>query len=217
MPDLTFEIAGAEAIRDVATPTLAFHLRATNRMADEPIHAVLLRCQIQIEAPRRRYNLREQEQLRDLFGESSRWGQTLRPLLWVNTCVNLPAFTGSIVHPLPVPCTFDLNIATAKYFHALEDGEIPITFLFSGTVFYDSGQGRFQVAPISWNQEARFRLSAQTWKEMMDLHYPNMAWLCLRRDVFDELHRFKVREGIPTFEEALERMLSIAEEGRPVS
>ena len=42
---------------------------------------------------------------------------------------------------------------------------------------------------------------------MMDEHYPNTAWLCLRRDVFERLHQYKTDRGIPTWEQALESML----------
>lgn len=212
MPDLGFEIVKVEPVRDLATPALAFHLRITNSMDQQPVHAILLRCQIQIEAPRRRYNSQEQEKLRDLFGEPERWGQTLRPMLWANTSVNIPSFAGSIVYPVSVPCTFDFTVASAKYFHAIDDGDVPVTFLLSGTVFYDSGQAGFQVVPIPWNKEARFRLPVRVWKQTMDLHYPNIAWLSLRRDVFDELYRFKVKEGLPTFEETIERLLKTAEQ-----
>jgi len=212
MPELEFQIAGVAPVRDLATPALAFDLRITNRMEQQAVHAILLRCQIQIEAPRRRYNPREKEELRDLFGEPERWSQTLQPLLWANINANVPAFTGSVVYPVSVPCTFDLTVASAKYFHALEDGEVPVTFLFSGTVFYDLGQTGFQVAPVPWNKEARFRLPASVWKELMDLHYPNAAWLPLRRDVFDALYRFKVKEGLASFEETVERLLVKAAE-----
>ncbi len=212
MPDLDFQIAGVEPVRDVATPGLAFQLRVTNREERQAVHAILLRCQIQIEAPRRRYNPKEQEELRDLFGEPARWGQTLRSMLWANISVNVPAFTGSITYPVCVPCTFDLTVASAKYFHALAGGEVPVTFLFSGSVLYDSGQTGFQVAPVPWNKEARFRLPVQVWKEMMDIQYPNTAWLCLRRDVFDALYRFKVKEGLATFEETVERLLAASEQ-----
>jgi hypothetical protein len=113
---------------------------------------------------------------------------------------------------LQVPCTFDFNIASTKYFHGVESGEIPLCFLFSGTVFYDGGGGAPQVAPISWSKEARFRLPVETWRAMMETYYPNSAWLCLRRDVFERLYRYKVRNGIPTWEAALERILSECEE-----
>jgi hypothetical protein len=217
MPDLSFEIVAANPARDMITPGLTFDLQVTNRVPEQSIHAVLLRCQIQIEAARRRYNSAEQDQLRDLFDNPSRWGDTLRAMTWVNTSVNIPAFAGSTVYPIAVPCTFDLNVGTAKYFHGVTEGEVPLTFLFSGTVFYEAGQGSLQVAPISWNKEARFRLPVQVWKSLMDLHYPDAICLNLRRDVFNDLYRFKMNEGLATFEDAIQRMLAIAERERPVS
>ena len=39
-----------------------------------------------------------------------------------------------------------------------EDGEIPLEFLFGGTVFYAGAGGGLQVQPISWAAEARYRL-----------------------------------------------------------
>ena len=53
------------------------------------------------------------------------------------------------------------------------------------------------MAPISWDKEAKFRLPLKVWKEMMDLYYPNSAWLCLRRDVFERLQQYKVRQRHP--------------------
>jgi hypothetical protein len=217
MPDLSFEIVGVNPVREMITPALAFDLRVTNPFPEQFIHAVLLRCQIQLEVARRRYNSTEQNQLRELFDDPSRWGETLRAMTWVNTSVNIPAFSGTTVCPITVPCTFDFNVATAKYFHGIAEGDTPLIFLFSGTIFYAGGEGALQVAPISWNKEARFRLPVQAWKSLMDLHYPNAMLLNLRRDVFDELYRFKMSEGFATFEETIQRMLAIAERGRPVS
>jgi predicted alpha-1,6-mannanase (GH76 family) len=42
----------------------------------------------------------------------------------------------------------------------------------------------------------------------MDHYYPNAAWLALQRDTFDKLYQFKVRRGIPTWEEVFERALN---------
>ena len=64
-----------------------------------------------------------------------------------------------------------------------------------------------QVAPISWDKEAKYRLPVKVWKDLMDVYYPNSAWLALRRDTFEKLYQYKVREGIPTWEEAIERAL----------
>lgn len=217
MPDLSFEILSASPARDMLTPALAFELRITNPFPEQAIQAVLLRCQIQIEVARRRYTSAEQSQLRELFDDPSRWSDTLRPMTWAVTSVNLPAFTGSTVNTIHVPCTFDLTVAIVKYFHGIKGGEVPLSFLFSGTVFFHLSSGSLQAAPISWNKEARFRLPVQTWTELMNLHYPNARVLQLRRDVFDELYRFKMRGGFATFEETIQRMLAIAEPQRPVS
>ena len=106
-----------------------------------------------------------------------------------------------------MPCTYDFNVAAAKYFHALRDGEVPLLLLFSGTVFYRGEGGALQIAPVPWSKEAAFRLPVRVWKEMMERHYPNSAVLRLRRDVFDRLHRFKVERGLPTFDQAMEALL----------
>lgn len=217
MPDLSFEILSASPARDMITPALVFELCVTNRIPQQAIHAILLRCQIQIEVARRRYSSVEQDHLRELFDDPSRWGDTLRPMTWLNISLNVPVFSGSTVCPIMVPCAFDFTVATAKYFHGIDDGEVPLTFLFSGSVFYDAGQGALQVAPIPWNKEARFRMPVQVWKDLMDLHYPNAVCLNLRRDVFEELYRFKMSQGLATFEEAIQQMLAIAERERPVS
>ncbi len=217
MPDLSFEIVSASPARDMLTPALAFDLRITNPFPEQSIQAILLRCQIQIEVARRRYTANEQSQLRELFDHPSRWSDTLRPMTWAITSVNVPGFTGSTINTINVPCTFDLTVAIAKYFHGIEGGEVPLTFLFSGTVFFHPSSGALEAAPISWNKEARFRLPVQTWKELINLHYPNAAVLHLRRDVFEELYRFKMSGGFATFEETIQRMLAIAEPERPVS
>ena len=212
MPDLNITVEKAEVVPYAAAPTLAFKLRLANTDQAETVHTVVLRCQIQIEVTRRRYGANEQERLRDLFGEPERWGQTLRNLLWTNTSAVVPQFVGVTTVDLQVPCTFDFSVATTKYFNGLEDGEIPVCLMFSGTVFYADSTGALRVAPISWDKETKFRLPLKVWKDMMDAYYPNSAWLCLRRDVFEELHRFKVEHGIPTWEQVFESMLASTKE-----
>jgi len=212
MPDLNITVEKAAAVPFAVSPTLAFELRVANANPEEAIHTVVLRCQIQVEVARRRYSAAEQERLRDLFGEPERWGQTLRSMLWTHANAVVPSFQGSTTVQLQVPCTFDFNIAATKYFNGLTVGEVPLCFMFSGTVFYADHRGTVQVAPISWNKEARFRLPLQIWKDMMDLYYPNSAWLCLRKDVFEQLQDYKIKHGIPTWEETIERIMAPAEE-----
>ncbi|HMD19875.1 MAG TPA: DUF6084 family protein [Alloacidobacterium sp.] len=211
MPDLSFKVEDATVVPYAVAPTLALRLRITNADSDQPIHTVALRCQIQLEVSRRRYTAEEQAKMRDLFGEPERWSQTLRSLLWTHVSVVVPSFQGSTLTDLPIHCTFDFNVAATKYFEGLTDGEIPLHLMFSGTVFYADSEDVLQVAPISWTQEAKFRLPVKVWRDMMDAYYPNNVWLNLRRDVFDRLYQYKTQRGIPTWEQALESMLSVEE------
>lgn len=208
MPGLTFSVTGAEAISFAAVPTIAFHLHVVNPHANQTIQSVALRSQILIEAPRRHYKVEERERLQDLFGEPGRWGQTLRSLLWTHASVTVPAFSGAVDTDLPVPCTFDFNVAATKYFNALEDHDIPLCFQFSGTIFYVAEGGSLQIDQVSWNQEARFRLPSNVWREMMDHYYPNSAWLRLGRGAFERLSQYKTRHGFASWEEAIESLVS---------
>lgn len=135
----------------------------------------------------------------------------MRSLLWTHTNVQIPPFSGSTVTDMPVMCTYDLEVAAAKYFHSLKDGEVPLEFLFTGTVFYTEN-GRLQTARISWEKEADYRLPVRLWKEMMHHYFPNSAWIRLQKDAFDRLYDYKVRRGFPTWESAVEALLSVSEQ-----
>lgn len=210
MPELDFGVEAAEVLAFAAVPSLLFKLRIDN--ADgEPVRSVALNVQIRIATSARQYTRGEQERLLELFGPPYRWGVTLKSLLWANATVLVPPFTGSTLVDLPVPCTYDFDVVSAKYFHTLEDGEVPLEFLFSGTVFYAGPLG-LQAVQISWDKEARFRLPVGLWQQMMDHYFPNSAWLRLHRDTFDRLYRYKARQGLPTWEDALDRLLGASEE-----
>jgi Family of unknown function (DUF6084) len=215
MPELQLAIEGAEVVPYAAAPLLAFKVRITNQPSAEIVHTIALRAQIQIEATRRKYDSDEQKSLLDLFGEPDRWGLTLRSMLWTHASVVVPRFSGSVLTDMPVPCSFDFNIAATKYFHGLTNGELPLCFQFSGTVFYQGPDGPLQVAPISWDKEAKFRLPVKAWKDLMDMYYPNSAWLALQKETFEKLYRYKVRHGIPTWEETVERALDALSETVP--
>jgi len=210
VPDLHFQIEGAEATPNAASPQISFKVRISDSEG-QAIHSIAMRAQIQIEPVRRRYTPEEQEQLKDLFGEPERWSKSVHPLLWTNTNLAVPSFTGTTVIDVPAPCTFDFNIAITKYIYGLGGGEIPTTLLFSGTVFH-AGKMGLQIAQIPWDRDASYRLPVQVWKDMMDFYYPDTAWITLRRDVFERLYEYKTRHGIPTWEQTVERMLGMTAE-----
>ena len=178
---------------------------------EQVIHTVALRCQIQLEVTRRKYSAEDQERLLDLFGEPSRWGQTLRSLLWTHANLVVPSFTGSTLVDLPVSCSFDFNVAAIKYFDGLADGEVPVCLQFSGTVFYAGPEGNLQVAPISWDKEARFKLPIRIWREMMEILLSQQRLAVSAQRCVRSVYQYKVTHGIPTWEEALERIIPVRE------
>lgn len=211
MPDLGFAVEGIQAVANAAVPTIGIRLRVTNGETGDAVQHVALQTQIAIEPVFRSYTPEEQERLRDLFDAPSRWGDTLKTMHWTRLNVVIPRFDGSTVVELPVPCSFDFNVAATKYFAGVREGEIPLRLLFSGTVFYRPPEGGLQTAPIPWEREAECRLPVEVWRRMMDLYYPNEAWLSLRRDVFERLYAYKTRGGFPTWEDALASILESQE------
>jgi hypothetical protein len=210
MTDLGFTVLGCRAEPYAAVPTLIFRLRITEATG-ERIHAIALRCQIQIEPRQRHYGEPEEERLFELFGAPRRWGETLKTILWTHASMMVTGFTGSIEIDLPVSCTYDFEVTAAKYFHALDGGEIPLLLLFNGTVF-TRGQTGFSVEPVPWEKEAPYRLPVQVWRELMDQYFPGGAWIRLRRESFDALHQFKGRRALPTWDDAVEALIREAGE-----
>jgi uncharacterized protein DUF6084 len=212
MPDLNFEVIGAEVPPFAVVPTLIFKLRITNADEQESIHSVTLRSQVQLAVTRRRYSPEAQAQLLEVFGEPERWGETLRTLLWTHVNAVVPQFTGSVIVDLPIACTYDFEVVATKYFNALGDGEVPLLFLFSGTVFYEDAEENLQACQISWAKEASYRFPIALWQEMMACYYPNSTYIRLHKDVFDRLYHYKATHGLPTWEDVIGRLLQTADE-----
>jgi hypothetical protein len=204
--ELSFKVETVRPEHYAAVPTLTFVIRVDQKNS-APIHTIALRCQIRIEPNRRQYSELEQSRLEELFGETPRWGDTLKPFLWTNVSHLTPAFDGSAAIEMPVPCTYDLEIAAAKYLHSLDDGEIPLLFLFSGTVFSRDGDG-FQVSQVPWRAEASHRMPVSVWRELMNLYYPNAGWLRLRRDTLDKLMRLKTSLALASWDQVFDILLA---------
>jgi hypothetical protein len=219
-PSLAFAVEGAEAVPYAVTPQLGLRLRITNDGV-VPVHAVALDCQVRIDAQRRRYTPSEKERLVELFGEPSRWSGTLRSLLWTHASVSVPPFESEIAVDLLVPCTADFTALAGKYYAGLDQPDesesnpprpVPITLLFSGSVFYTAPTGALQVTRIPWTAEATYDVPVAAWRGLVDHYYPNTAWLTVRRDVFEELCAYKLRRALPTWEGVLEELLKAADE-----
>lgn len=210
VPALEFDVAGAVAQQYAAVPTLCFAL-AISAPGGQAIRSVLLDVQLQIAARRRGYDADAQERLAELFGTPERWSTTLRTLPWTRTTLVVPPFTGATMIDLPVTCTYDLEVTAARYLAALSEGEVPLEFLFSGTLFYAAETGGLQAARIAWDREADYRLPVAVWREAIDRHFPDAAWLRLGRASFDRLCAYKARHACTSFDAALDRLLGAEE------
>jgi hypothetical protein len=207
---LNFECVGAQANPYAAVPALTLRLRITQG-SGEPVDAMALRCQIRIEPHRRRYSAEEARRLVDLFGDTGRWASTLKPVSFSTLSAMVPGFTGSTVVDLDVPCTYDLEVASTKYFNALDTGSIPLLLLFSGTVF-GTRDGRMRVQQVPWSNEESFPLPVRVWRETVDLHFPGSAWLRVRQDTMDSLQRFRSEHAFTSWDDTVAALLAAAGE-----
>lgn len=213
MTELAFAVLDGRPEPHAAVPTLMLRLRV-EKAGGGSVHALALRCQIRIEPKQRHYDPTEEERLYELFGETPRWGDSLHPFLWTHVSTTIAGFDGATEVDLPVVCSYDFEVAAAKYLHALAGGEIPIVLLFSGTVFTREAAG-FAAEPVPWHAEARYRLPVSVWRGVMDHYFPNSGWLRVRRDTLDRLLRYKASLAVPTWDQAFEQLLKCAGEDGP--
>lgn len=208
MPELEFKITDVETASCGLVPLLRFNLNITNQPETETIHTIMLHTEIQIRSKERAYRDGEREKLAELFGDSEKWERNLRNRLWGHSETTIRGFRGSTEAILPMPCTFDLNVASTKYFHALDGGEVPLQFLFTGTVFYETEGGGVKTQEIPWQTDCDYSMPVAIWQKMMDHHFPNTAWLYLQRDVFERLYTFKRATGCNSWEDTISCLLA---------
>lgn len=210
VPDLTFAVEGAQAVRFAAVPTLALALRLEAE-GGWAIRSVTLNVQVRIAATRRRYDGETQTRLRDVFGPVEGWDRALQSVRWAQTSLVVGPFAQSKLVELPVPCTYDFDVAAARYLAAIRDGMVPLDLVFSGTIFYAGEDGRLRTAHIPWDLEARFALPIATWREAMDQHFPDSAWVRLGQDAFDRLSAYKASHVLLSWDAVIDALLPAGE------
>ncbi len=208
MSAFTFAVTGAQPLPFAASPLLALRLRVTESTGVR-VNMMALRVQVHIEPQKRRYEPPESERLRDLFGTTDRYGDTLKPLLWTHVSTTILAFTGTTEVDLAVPCSYDFEVAANKYLAGLATGDIPLVLYFSGTVFTQSERG-IAAELVSWSAEAAYRLPVAVWRATMDAHFPNTAWLRVSTDAFAELDRFRQARGLRSWDAAIAALCQAA-------
>ena len=201
-----FTVLGMEAVPGALTPTLRFELHVTEPEGLE-VHTIALTTQVQVEPAKRSYDAATREQLEELFGAPERWGATTQSFQWIQVGSLVPGFTGSTTFQLEIPCTYDLEVAAAKYFYALPDGEVPLAFHFSGMVLYAGERDRLQVRPVPWSCSARWRMPVERFKAAMAACYPGGGWIRLAPDTLAELQRRRAAAGHHSFDALVAELL----------
>lgn len=207
MPDLDFEIVSADVKPDAAVPTMVFDLQIMNGVENEEIYAVGLKSQIRIEAIHRTYNEETRRRLREVFGKSERWNENLKSLYWKQMTVPVPRFTGQTVVEVPLECSEDLSASVGKYLYAIEDGEVPLTFIFKGSVFYKGSEDTIQVTPVPWEKETSYNMPISLWDNLRETYFPNNKWLPVPHELFDKLYTYKSKSIHPDINRCLESLI----------
>jgi hypothetical protein len=211
--EIVFDCTGARADKYAVVPQMIVTLRVSETSGTR-VEAIALRVQMRIEPARRRYSNAEAERLNDLFGDTQRWADTLKPIQFTNVSIMVPGFDGSIEIDLPVSLTYDMEIGATRYFAGLDEGEVPLLLLFSGTMF-SIADGRMSVSQVPWSKEASYRLPVAIWREAIDAHFPGSAWIRLSTVTMDELLRFKTSRALPTWEATILALLAEAGASQP--
>ena len=206
MAELSFSVVDVAPEQYAAAPNLLARVRV-EETTGERVHALALRAQVRIEPQRRRYDDTEERALLDLFGDRTRFAETLRPFAWLHASTVAQGFTGATEFDLPLPCTYDFDVSGTTYLHALRDGEIPLLFLFSGTLFTRGATG-FSVSRVPWDCEARFGLPVAVWRDLMEAYFPGTEWLRMRRDTIEALAHYRHVRGLTTWDDAVTTLLT---------
>jgi hypothetical protein len=205
-PAPEFAIVGAAHVPFAATPTMSFEVIATEPTG-AAIQSIALTAQVMIEPARRGYDAETRERLTELFGPPASWAPSTSGLPWARVAAAVPGFNGETRFSLEVPCTYDLEVAAAKYFYAVADGEVPLTFHFNGNVFFHESDGRLQVMPISWTTSSQYRMPVQAWRAMIAEHYPGGGWIRVSDETLRTLHDRRAQLGLPSLDACVAELL----------
>ena len=210
-PDPDFEVLSSRAIARAAAPTVGFRVKVSDG-SGLTILTMALGVVITVEPSKRPYDSESRERLVELFGPPERWASTTTNFRWAQADAVVPAFSGGEAEfELVVPCTYDLELAAAKYFHGLGDGVAPLRFHFNGTVIYEAGDGRMQVVQIPWDRSPRFRMPIEVWRKTIADAYPFRSWVPVHADTLAKLERRKAEGAVPTFDAVIDELLERAE------
>jgi hypothetical protein len=201
-----FSVLDVAPVVYAAAPTLEFSLHVSDPDGRE-IHTIALTVQVRIDPARRIYDDDTRARLVELFGAPERWAATTHAFQWAQVDVLVPGFTGATSFTLQLPCSYDLEVAATKYFYSLPDGEIPLSFNFTGMVLYAGDQDRLQVAQVPWSCTTKWMMPVEAWRRAIRAHYPDGGWVRLTEATLDALLERKAERGDHDFDQTIRGLL----------
>jgi hypothetical protein len=206
IPQPEFAITGAGHLAYAAVPTMVFTAEVSE-LSGRRIQSIALSAQVMIEPARRGYDAATRERLSELFGPPASWAPSTQGIAWDRVSAVIPGFTGTASFALELSCTYDLEVASAKFFYALADGAVPLSFHFNGTVFYLGDGGHLQMTPVPWSASAQFAMPVAAWRAMIDEHYPGGGWIRVSSETLSALNARRAKRGLASFDACLQELL----------
>ncbi len=208
-----FKVVSAEPVARSVEPALSFKGTITDA-SQRPVYLIALTAIVVVEPGKRSYAPGERERLMELFGGPERWASTTGAFRWAATSAMVHGFTGEGEFELVVPVSYDLEIASAKYFGALDEGgTVPLRFHFNGSILYERGDGRVQTTPVPWDRSERFEMPMEAWTTAHRRAPPLRNWVPLHSETVSRIEDLKAKMGAPTFDDAVTRIIDRAEQG----
>ena len=208
-PQVTFEVLGAAHEPFAAQPTLRFEM-GVSEPSEREIYAISLTAQINFDPARREYDAATRAALFEIFGAPERWPSTTRSFLWTHSTAMVHSFTDAITFGLEVPCTADLEVVASRYVSALPDGEVPLTFHFTGRILYMGPNRQVQVVHIPWDTSCQYRMPVATWKAMIQHHHGESGFALLHNDTMQSLLDYKRARGLHSLDACVADLLERA-------
>ena len=135
-----------------------------------------------------------------------RWANTQRTFLWQHCTAMVPGIHRQHDATLPLDCTYDFEVAAAKYLHALRDGACRSNSC-SAERFSSNSERGFSVQQVPWDREDRYDMPVGVWRDLIAQHYPNSGWMRLSHETIAELAGYKSGRGLLDFDQAITSLL----------
>ena len=203
-PAPEFEILGVRARRRAAAPTLRFSV-GQRRLRDREVYTIALTGADRDRAREAHATTTRPASDSSSSSASPSAGRRPRAASLDQVDVAGPGFTGAPEFELEVPCTYDLEVAATKYFGGLADGEAPLRFHFTGSVFYAATRAHPD-RPDPVGLLGRFAMPVEVWKRDDRPHYPAAAGSRCTARRSSACARCR-RAGLPTFDAAVGELL----------